>query len=95
MLLVRHATTGTVHAMKVLEKKHLWSIHNLNEGKQLASSHCAVYSWMRQIISKKFVIDMDSVHHMKTERYVMTKVGLPFAVNGQDLRLISYLLLLN
>lgn len=30
---------------------------------------------IRQIISKQFVIDMDSVHYMKTERDVMTKVG--------------------
>ncbi|KUF94916.1 Structural maintenance of chromosomes protein 6 [Phytophthora nicotianae] len=42
VLLVRHSTTGKVHAMK--------------------------------IISKQFVIDMDSVHYMKTERDVMTKV---------------------
>ncbi|CAI5736182.1 unnamed protein product [Peronospora farinosa] len=48
VLLVRHATTGKVHAMK--------------------------------IISKQFVIDMDSVHYMKTERDVMTKIRHPFVI---------------
>ncbi|CAI5738688.1 unnamed protein product [Hyaloperonospora brassicae] len=48
VLLVRHATTGIVHAMK--------------------------------IISKQFVIDMDSVHYMKTERNVMTKIRHPFVI---------------
>ncbi|KAI9997164.1 hypothetical protein PInf_000600 [Phytophthora infestans] len=48
VLLVRHFTTGEVHAMK--------------------------------IISKQFVIDMDSVHYMKTERDVMTKIRHPFVI---------------
>ncbi|KAG2941066.1 hypothetical protein PC117_g10342 [Phytophthora cactorum] len=48
VLLVRHSTTGKVHAMK--------------------------------IISKQFVIDMDSVHYMKTERDVMTKIRHPFVI---------------
>ncbi|CAH0476319.1 unnamed protein product [Peronospora belbahrii] len=48
VLLVRHSTTGKVHAMK--------------------------------IISKKFVIDMDSLHYMKTERDVMTKMRHPFVI---------------
>jgi hypothetical protein len=30
--------------------------------------------WTVQIISKQFVIERDSVHYMRTERDVMTKV---------------------
>ncbi|KAL4109083.1 hypothetical protein PRIC1_000788 [Phytophthora ramorum] len=48
VLLVRHSTTGQVHAMK--------------------------------IISKQFIIDKDSVHYMKTERDVMTKIRHPFVI---------------
>ncbi|KAG1708276.1 hypothetical protein DVH05_024958 [Phytophthora capsici] len=48
VLLVRHSSSGKVHAMK--------------------------------IISKQFIIDMDSVHYMKTERDVMTKIRHPFVI---------------
>lgn len=50
-------------------------------GKVLLVRHSATGSvHAMKIISKQFVIDMDSVHYMKTERDVMTKIRHPFVI---------------